>query len=67
MYKALDPVDSMSPSHGSNTGPPLKGAGSFSSMEKITVGIKGVAKLMDEFNVHKALAPWTQCQSAKRV
>ena len=67
MHKALAPMDSMPPSHGSNTDPPLKGAGSFSSMEKITVGIKGVAKLLDGFNVHKALAPWTQCQSAKRV
>ena len=37
--------------------PPLKGASPFSSMEDITVDPKGVTKLLDRLNVHKASGP----------
>ena len=37
-----------------DSGPPSKGASPFSSMGEITVEPKGVAKLLDGLNVHKA-------------
>ena len=37
--------------------PPSKGASPFSSMGEITVDLKGVAKLLDGLNVHKAHGP----------
>ena len=37
--------------------PPLKGASPFSSMRDITVDPKGVAKLLDGLNFHKASGP----------
>ena len=37
--------------------PPLKGASPFSSVEDITVDPKGVAKLLDGLNLHKASGP----------
>ena len=37
--------------------PPSKGASPFSSMGDITVDPKGVAKLLDRLNVHKASGP----------
>ena len=40
-----------------NSDPPSKGASPFSSMGEITVDLKGVAKLLDELNVHKAPGP----------
>ena len=44
--------------------PPSKGASPFSSMGDITVDPKGVAKLLDGLNVHKASGPdLTDCQS----
>ena len=36
---------------------PSKGASPFSSMQKITVDLKGVAKLLDGLNVHKTPGP----------
>ena len=40
-----------------NSDPPLKGACPFFSTEGITVDPKGVAKLLDGLNVHKASGP----------
>ena len=40
-----------------NSDPPSKGASPFSSMEEITVDPKGVAKLLDGLNWHKAPGP----------
>ena len=40
-----------------NSDPPSKGASPFSSMGDITVEPKGVAKLLDGLNVHKASGP----------
>ena len=40
-----------------NSDPPSKGACPFSSMRDITVDLKGVAKLLDGVNVHKASGP----------
>ena len=40
-----------------NSDPPSKGASLFSSMGDITVDPKGVAKLFDGLNIHKAPGP----------
>ena len=40
-----------------NSDPPSKGASPFSSIGEITVDSKGVAKLLDGLNVHKAPGP----------
>ena len=45
--------------------PPSKGASPFSSMGDITVDRKGVTKVLDGLNIHKAPGP--DGQSAKRV
>ena len=47
--------NSNQPSHDSDS--PSKGASPFSSMGDITVDLKGVAKLFDGLNVHKASGP----------
>ena len=49
--------NSNQPSHVKTTDPPSKGASLFSSMGDITVDPKGVAKLLDGLNVHKASGP----------
>ena len=46
--------NSNQPSHAKATDPPSKGVCQFSSMGDITVGPKGVAKLLDRLNIHKA-------------
>ena len=43
--------------HEANSDPPSKGASSFFFMGEITVDWKGVAKLLDGLNVHKAPGP----------
>ena len=40
-----------------NSDPPSKGASPFSSMGDITVDPKGVTKLLDRLNIHKAPGP----------
>ena len=46
-----------------NSDPPSKGASSFSSIGDITVGLKGVTKLLEVLNVHKA--PGRDCLNAR--
>ena len=43
--------------HEADSDPPSKGSSPFSSMGEITVDPKGIAKLLDGLNVHKAPGP----------